>query len=82
MPAKSCVNGGLQRHQNVLLLGPFKKVSQRLTEPVLFQSHAVNFQGPTSGKKAIGKQNCDEKLKSFAPPWFSRQNWTNEPYRQ
>jgi hypothetical protein len=56
MPTKSCVNEGLQRHQNVLLLGPFEKVSQRLTEPVLFQSPTVSIQGPTSGNKAIGKQ--------------------------
>jgi hypothetical protein len=33
-PPKSYVNEGLQHPQNVLLLGPFKKVFQRLTEPV------------------------------------------------
>jgi hypothetical protein len=54
------MNRGLQRPANVLLSGPFKKVSQRLTEPVYPGPRGL-FQGPISGNQAFGNEWTDEK---------------------
>lgn len=55
--------------QNVLILGPFSKVSQRHKEPVLSQAPSSKS-GATSGNQAIGNQQQDERLKPFASEIF------------
>ena len=39
----------------MLILGPFQKVSQRLTEPVFYPWSRGKFQGPNSGNQALGR---------------------------
>jgi hypothetical protein len=60
------VNRGLQRLANVLLSGPFKKVSQRLTEPVFIPGPEVNFRGRPEAIRQSVRSNQTKSHVLFA----------------
>jgi hypothetical protein len=64
---KSYMKEALQRAPDVLLSGPFKKVSHTVFWDGFTQAPRSDLQGQTSGTQVLGDRQSDGRLHAFRP---------------